>query len=107
MRLREEFKRMRTAMEAAGYPVVTTGGGAKGKCTAEEYWPRAVIAYYLYGGRWNNRRIGELLHRDHSTVTIMRQRVETALEFPRMYDDVTEMIEQFKTKYNELYGQNL
>lgn len=107
MRLRDEYRRMRTAMEAAGYPVVTSGGGTKGKCASEEYWPRAVIAFYLYGGRWNNRRIGELMHRDHSTVTTMRKCVENALEFPRMYDDVNEMIERFKNKYHELYGSDL
>ena len=103
MSLKETFERMRTAMEAAGYPVVLD----KGKGIAGESWARSIIAYYLYRDRWTNKRIGKMLHRDHSTVTVNRQRVAAALELPSMYDDVNEMIDNFKAKYNELYGTDL
>jgi len=103
MTIKQKFERCKQAMEAAGYPVVTK----KGRGPVSEFWPRAVIAYHLYGGRWYNRRVGEVLNRDHSTVTWMRQRVETALALPTMYDDVVEMIEKFRNKYYELFGTDI
>lgn len=103
MTIKQKFDRMKAAMEAAGYPVVTT----KGRGKAAEFWPRAVIAYHLYGGRWYNRRVGDVLNRDHSTVTWMRQRVKDALDMPTMYDDVITMIQNFRDKYYELFGQDI
>jgi hypothetical protein len=103
MTIRETFDQMRTAMEAAGYPVVLK----LGRGPQSEYWPRSIIAYYLYADRWNDRRIGELMRRDRATITCARQRVQAALDLPDMYDDVVEIIDNFKKKYYELFGQNL
>ena len=103
MTIEETFDHMRKAMEAAGYPVVLD----RGKTTQGTYWPRAVIAYYLYADRWTDRRIAVLMARDRSTITSARYRVQAALELPTMYDDVNEIIDKFKTSYHELFGQNL
>lgn len=103
MKARERFERMVAAMEAAGYPVVLTPG----RGTDVEAWTRAILAFHLYGGRWTNKRVGAMLHRDHSTVTSARQRVQDALDLPRQYDDVIEMIENFRTKYHELFGEDV
>ena len=103
MTSQERFERMRTAMEAAGYPVVLTPG----RGTEVEAWTRAVLAFHLYGGRWTNKRVGKMLNRDHSSVTMARQRVRCALDLPRQYDDVIEMIENFRTKYHELFGEDV
>lgn len=103
MTLKETFDNMRTAMEAAGYPVVLD----RGKTTQAEYWPRAIIAYYLYAERWNDRRIAEIMARSRPTISCARYRVQAALDLPDMYDDIMEMIYNFKCKYYELFGQNL
>lgn len=103
MTLKQTFAQMQTAMEAAGYPVVLT----RGKTEQALYWPRAIIAYYLYADRWNDRRIAGLLNRSRPTISCARYRVQAALELPSMYDDVIEIIDNFKTKYHELYGQDL
>ncbi len=103
MTLKETFDNMRTAMEAAGYPVILD----RGKGTQAEYWPRAIIAYYLYAERWNDRRIAEIMARSRPTISCARYRVQAALDLPDMYDDIMEMIYNFKCKYYELFGQNL
>lgn len=103
MTLNQTFDHMVVAMIAAGHPVVLD----RGKTSQAGFWPRAIIAYYLYAERWNDRRIAALLNRDRSTVTLARQRVQTALDLPDMYDDVVEIIEQFKRKYHELFGLDL
>lgn len=103
MTLKDTFTQYVTAMEAAGYPVILD----RGKTTQAAYWPRAIIAYYLYQDRWNDRRISELMARNRSTISCARYRVQAALELPSMYDDVNEIIDNFKTKYHELFGQNL
>ena len=103
MTLRQTFDHMVVAMLAAGYPVVLD----KGKTSQAEFWPRAIIAYFLYAERWNDRRIAALLNRDRSTITLTRARVQTALDLPDMYDDVVEIIDNFKAKYYEFFGINL
>lgn len=103
MTLNQTFDHMVVAMIAAGHPVVLD----RGKTSQAGFWPRAIIAYYLYAERWNDRRIAALLNRDRSTVTLARQRVQTALDLPDMYDDVVEIIETFKKKYHELFGLDL
>lgn len=103
MTLKETFSNMVAAMEAAGYPVILD----RGKTEQAAYWPRAIIAYYLYADRWNDRRISELMNRARPTVTCARYRVQAALDLPDMYDDIMEMIYNFKVKYYELFGQNL
>lgn len=103
MTLKETFDNMRTAMEAAGYPVILD----RGKTTQAEYWPRAIIAYYLYAERWNDRRIAEIMARSRPTISCARYRVQAALELPAMYDDVIEIIDNFKHAYHELFGQDL
>ncbi len=103
MTLRDTFDRYVAAMEAAGYTVNLD----RGKTTQATFWPRAVIAYYLYQDRWNDRRIAELMARSRPTISCARYRVQAALELPTMYDDIMEMIYNFKCKYYELYGQNL
>lgn len=103
MTIEETFDRMRKAMEAAGYPVILD----RGKTTQGAYWPRAVIAYFLYADRWTDRRIAALMACDRSTITAARYRVQAALELPSMYDDVNEIIDKLKTQYHELFGQYL
>lgn len=103
MTLHDTFCRYVAAMEAAGYTVNLD----RGKTTQATFWPRAVIAYYLYQDRWNDRRIAELMARSRPTISCARYRVQAALELPTMYDDVLEIIDNFKTKYHELFGQDL
>lgn len=103
MTLKETFERYVTAMEAAGYSVTLH----RGKTSQEEFWPRAIIAFYLYADRWNDRRISELMQRNRSTISCARYRVQAALDLPDMYDDVVEIIDNFKAKYYELFGLNL
>ena len=45
--------------------------------------------------------------RSRPTISCARYRVQAALELPTMYDDVVEIIDNFKTKYHELFGQDL
>lgn len=103
MTLKDTFQQMRTAMEAAGYPLVLE----RGKTEQSLYWPRAIIAYYLYEERWNDRRIAEIMNRARPTISCARYRVQAALDLPDMYDDVNEIINDFKCKYYELFGQYL
>ena len=103
MTLKDTYARYVAAMTAAGYTVNTS----RGKTTQAEFWPRAVIAYYLYADRWNDRRIAELMARSRPTISCARYRVQAALELPSMYDDVIEIIDNFKKKYHELFGSDL
>jgi len=103
MTLKDTFKQYVTAMEAAGYPVVLESG----KTSQADYWPRAIIAYYLYAERWNDRRIAELMNRSRPTISCARYRVQAAMDLPDMYDDVMEIIYNFKVKYYELFGTNI
>lgn len=103
MTLKDTFDRMVAAMEHAGYPVVLD----RGKTEQATFWPRAVIAYFLYADRWNDRRIATLMHRSRPTVSCCRYRVQDALDLPDMYDDVIEIIDKFKASYYELFGHNL
>lgn len=103
MTLKETFEQMRTAMEAAGYPVILD----RGKTEQALYWPRAIIAYYLYAERWNDRRIAAVMNRARPTISCARYRVQAALDLPDMYDDIMEIIYNFKCKYYELFGTNL
>jgi len=112
--LEQTYEDMRTAMEAAGYRVTLESSKAQ-----KDYWPRAIIAYYLYKCGWTNRdgwtnihgwtnaNIGKLIARHHSTVTSMRQRVQDALDLPAHYDDVTDIIANFKKQYHELFQRDL
>lgn len=75
--------------------------------TDAEFWTRAVIAQHLYDRGWNDTRIASVLNRHRTTLLHARLRLHDALRRPSMYADIVRLERQFKTRYHELYGQDL
>lgn len=104
MTIFDEYERMRAALEDVTGETLDTEHPRR---TETQFWMRATIAHFLYRNGWNDDRIAGILGRNRTTIYCARQRLQQAMDLPRVYWDVTRMIEQFKTHYYELFGQNL
>lgn len=104
MTIEQTYDRMALAMTAVtGEPFqLTRTRGTDAQC-----WRRRVIVQALHDAGWSDQRIGDCIGRNHSSITIARHRLQEALSLPRIYPDVVRLQDSFKTKYHELFGQDI
>lgn len=68
--------------------------------TLDNVFARAVISSYLYDIGWTEKRIGELIKRNHATIHHYRVMVEDALKFPSSNPDLIWLYNKFTEKIN-------
>lgn len=104
MTIGDAYERMLQAMEDVTGETLATDPPRR---TESQYWMRTIIAQHLWLQGYNDRQIGEVVHRDHSTVFIARSRYRTAMSLPRIYADVVRLEHDFKTRYYEFFGTDI
>lgn len=59
-------------------------------------WARAMVAYQLLKEGYGVAEAGRMLDRNHSTISVMRDKVEWLLQFPRNRKNLFNIWEQFQ-----------
>lgn len=104
MTILDDYDRIRTAMEYATGETLDTDHPCR---TSSQFWMRAITAHFLYSRGWVDARIARLLGRCRAAIWCSRQRVQEAMELPKVYADVIEIMTKTKEQYYELFGHNL
>lgn len=104
MTIGDAYERMLQAMEDVTGEALET---AHPRRTESQYWMRTIIAQHLWKMGWNDRQIGEILHRDHSTIFVARAKYRAAMELPKIYADVVRLTNNFKQRYYDFFGTDI
>lgn len=67
---------------------------------SERVWARNLLAYKMKDYGLTLGEIGEILCRDHATVSHCQKRAKTAIDRPLMYQDVMEIWNSFQERLN-------
>ena len=64
-------------------------------------WARAMVAYQLLKEGMTTLEAGRILHRDHSTITFLKHKVQAALDYPYAYREIFYTWTQFQNKIQQ------
>lgn len=104
MTIGDAYARMLLAMEDVTGEALLTDPPRR---TERQYWMRTIIAQHLWKMGWNDRQIGEVLHRDHSTIFVGRSKYRSAMELPKIFADVVRLENNFKQRYYDFFGTDI
>lgn len=60
-------------------------------------WERTIVAHHLLQEGYTTVEVGRALHRDHSSVIVMRERMNYALKHQKQYIPEMKLNNRFKT----------
>lgn len=68
---------------------------------SEFAWARTMVTYQLTKEGYSSNEIGRMIHKDHSTIIYMRNKMETALRYPNAYKDILDIWKQFQKQIQD------